>query len=88
MKRDDPIPEKTSLKYSIQSVAIKRRGRDTLAAFYNDNAIEIEAETGNVKLLKPINDLVDMEVEEIMVEVVVEDGSLVTKEMASIRLFS
>lgn len=85
--RDNPkSPEKPPLKYSIRSIAIKKRGQDTLAAFYNDGVIEIDETTGNVRLLKPINDLVDAEAEEIMVEVIVEDGGLLTKEMAAIKL--
>ena len=57
-----------------------------LAYFYAATAIQIDEATGNVNLLQSINDLVNNEVEEMIVEVVAQDGKLSAVEQATIKL--
>ena len=84
--RDGVTPSAKPLKYSIRSVVTKKRGQDMLAYFYAATAIQIDEATGNVNLLQSINDLVNNEVEEMIVEVVAQDGKLSAVETATIRL--
>ena len=84
--KDGDTPSAKPLKYSIRSVVTKKRGQDMLAYFYAATAIQIDEATGNVNLLQSINDLVNNEVEEMIVEVVAQDGKLSAVETATIRL--
>jgi len=77
-----------ALRYSIQAAATRDQGvgTDDSGFLHHDGTIEIDDKTGNVNLLKPINDLVGPQVEELILKIVAKDGSLTTVERAKIRL--
>ena len=77
-----------ALRYSIQAAATRDQGvgTDDSGFLHHDGTIEIDDKTGNVNLLKPINDLVGPQVKELILKVVAKDGSLTTVARAKIRL--